>query len=366
MLKILFIVNIPSPYRIAFFNELGKQCDLTVLFEMRKADDRDESWTNYKFHTFKGVFLKGIKVGAATSICVNWASYLKKSFDYIICGNFTSPTGILAILYMQIHNIPYWLESDGGFAKNGKGLKEYLKKKLVHAADGYFSTGIRNDEYYLTYGADAYRIHRYPFTSVYAKDIIQQPLSDTNKSEWKRKLGITEKILILSVGQFIYRKGFDVLIQATRKLNPNIGVYIVGGNPTKEYKELALGLENLHFEGFKFGNELKEYYYAADVFVLPTREDIWGLVINEAIANALPIITTDRCNAGVEIIKEGINGCIIPSDNSDTLADKIECLAEDKIIRSNMAYQNLKRAHYYTIENMANTHITVLNSKKGQ
>ena len=47
-LKVLFITNIPSPYRVDFFNELGKMCDLTVLFERKDALDRDTKWLSYR------------------------------------------------------------------------------------------------------------------------------------------------------------------------------------------------------------------------------------------------------------------------------------------------------------------------------
>ena len=50
MKKILWLTNIPSPYRVAFFNELGKQCSLTVLFEKASSDVRDDDWKNYSFY----------------------------------------------------------------------------------------------------------------------------------------------------------------------------------------------------------------------------------------------------------------------------------------------------------------------------
>jgi hypothetical protein len=46
-MKLLFITNVPSPYRVNFFNELGKLCGLTVLFQKKTSDTRDKSWLNY-------------------------------------------------------------------------------------------------------------------------------------------------------------------------------------------------------------------------------------------------------------------------------------------------------------------------------
>ncbi|MDO5425085.1 MAG: glycosyltransferase, partial [Eubacteriales bacterium] len=110
----------------------------------------------------------------------------------------------------------------------------------------------------------------------------------------KEKIGIHEKKIVLAVGQYIYRKGFDILLKASEMLDSDIGIYIIGGEPTKEYLQIIenYGLHNVHFAGFMNKKELSDYYKAADLFVLPTREDVWGLVINEALAYGLPIITT--------------------------------------------------------------------------
>lgn len=362
MLRVLFIVNIPSPYRVSFFNELGKYCDLTVLFEKTASDERDDSWRNYEFTNFKGVFLKGVSVGVATALCFEVKSYIKKEkYDYIVCANFTSPTGMIAVDYMKRHKIPYWLECDGGFAKSGKGPKELLKKYIMSGANGYFSTGKDNDEYYKLYGAEQDRIFRYPFTSIESNQVADRVLSPSEKSEFKQKLGLADKVTVLAVGQFIPRKGFDVLLKASSKLNCDVSICFVGGVPTEEYLHLkeTLKLDNVTFEGFKQKDQLSEYYSAADLFVLPTREDIWGLVINEAMAYALPVVTTNKCAAGNELVKDDINGYLVDVDDEIELARRIDALASNVELRHSMAEASLSKIQEYTIENMAKRHIEV-------
>ena len=58
-MKILWLTNIPSPYRVGFFNELGKKTELTVAFEREFSDARDDIWKQYSFDTFEGQFLSG-------------------------------------------------------------------------------------------------------------------------------------------------------------------------------------------------------------------------------------------------------------------------------------------------------------------
>ena len=91
--------------------------------------------------------------------------------------------------------------------------------------------------------------------------------------------------------------------------------------------------------------------------MLPTKSDAWGLVINEAMAQGLPIITTDRCVAGVELVENGINGYIVPVDDNAALEEAvIRTLSEDYIA---MGKASLEKIRPYTIENMARVHMDI-------
>ena len=364
-MRVLYIVNVPSPYMVNYFNELGKYCDLTVIFEKNTSTERDKSWKNYKFLNFKGIILKGINTDVDAALCPQIIKYLRKGiYDFIFISNMATPTGIIAIEYLKWRKIDYFLESEGGFAKSGKGLKEMVKKRIMSNAKCYFSTTPIGDDYFITYGADKKRIVKYPFTSLYQKDIVSDVLSCLEKRKLKAGLGINEKTMIISVGQFIPRKGFDVLLKACSLFRTSdIGIYIIGGKePTQEYKLLikSFNLNNVHFVPFKRKEELDDYYKAADIFVLPTREDVWGLVINEAMAKGLPVITTQKCIAGTELIENGENGYIVPVDDSEELAKKMNILVEDKALRIAMGKKSIKKIKWYTFENMAKVHIDFL------
>ncbi len=361
-MKVLFLTNVPSPYRVDFFNILGKYCDLTVLFEKSTSDERDDSWKHYSFDNFEGIVLSGLKITTDTSLCLSVKKYLKnKDYDVIVCTNFTTPTGMLAVRYMKKHKIPYVLESDGGFAKDGAGLKEKIKSYFIEGASFYLSTSDVHDEYYKTYGADAKRIIRYPFSSVKDENIEKHIIPQEEKLKLRDELKITEKNVVISIGQFIHRKGFDILLKSAKSLDDSTGIYIIGGKPTDEYYALVdeLGLKNVHFVGFKKPDELSKYYRAADLFVLPTREDIWGLVINEAIAYGLPVVTTDRCLAGVEIINNGENGYVVPVEDCKSLYEAIDKILSDKDTALRISKSNLEKAHKYTLETMVNSHVAL-------
>ena len=193
------------------------------------------------------------------------------------------------------------------------------------------------------------RVYRYPFTSLMNEDILNDIPTIIEKKKIREKLGISESKMIISVGRFIYEKGFDVLLNAAKLIDKDIGIYIIGGNPTPYYishKE-KMKLENVHFIGFKSKEELKKYYMAADLFVLPTREDIWGLVINEAMANGLSVITTDNCIAGLELIENDENGFIVPVEDDRILASRIKQIFESESRREKWENFSFKDTEIY-------------------
>ena len=364
-IKILFLTNIPSPYRVDFFNELGKYCDLTVLFEKASSAERDDVWKKYSFDNFSGIIMNGISTDVDKAFCVGVVKYLRMDWDKIICAGVSTPTGMLAIQYMKLYHIPYWIEGDGGFAKSGKGFKEAIKKHFISGAEGYFSTAGEFDNYYSTYGVKKERIYRYPFTSLTEKDIKNAGVrTKSEKESIRKKLNIGEDKVVLSVGRFSYNKGYgkgyDVLLKATESFDKNIGVYIVGDEPTEEFVQWKKEkkLTNVHYVGFQNKKDLSDYYIASDLFAMPTRKDAWGLVVNEALSYGLPVVSSNKCVAALELIKDGVNGYIVPVEDSAALAEGInKVLTGDYDRMCLAAYQSIQD---YTIENMAKRHLEVL------
>ena len=229
-------------------------------------------------------------------------------------------------------------------------LKYLVKKSLVCLANQWLSTGVHTTKYLVHYGAKEEKVTHYPFSSLYEADILEAPVSQQEKESLRQNLGISEKHMILAIGQMIHRKGFDVLLR------------FVGGEAKEEYRKLTeeLNLQNIHFLGFQKKDVLAKYYKASDVFVLPTREDIWGLVINEALAYGLPTITTDRCVAGLELIEDGVNGYVVAVEDAEALSEKIKAVLASDL--EAMGKAALKKVRPYTLENMAKTHAEIFES----
>ena len=367
-MRILFITSYPSPYRVDFWNLLGQYVDLTVVFTAKPEEQkhRSQKWFNTDYSGFNEIFLKDeIKIGKM-SIYKDIFSILRSGFDHIILGGYTSGTQMAAIEYMRMHRIPFTIEADGGLIQKESKSRFLVKKHFISAASTWMSSGKSTTDYFLHYGAKPESIYYYPFTSQWKEDLQKAiRLNAEEKKRLRAELGIAvneSKYMILTVGQMIHRKGIDVLLDAMAYLPENISLWVVGAEPSKEYlaKKERLGLKKVHFEGFKTKTELAKYYEAADIFVMPTREDIWGLVINEAMSYGLPIVSTDRCGAALELVIDGVNGKIVPVEDSKALAEAIECIINGKI--ELMSIKSRERIKNHTMEDMVEAHLQFLQS----
>lgn len=355
-MDILFFSNIPSPYFVAYVNELGKLADVTAVYEDLSYKDRDASWKSFESPNAKTIILKGLSLGAGRKISFYPFKLIWKfRKSKIIIANPLTLCGIFSIFFCKLLRIPFIIQSEGGLPKDGKGLKEHFKKFVMQGAVLYLSGMTPERDYFLTYGAPIEKIKQYPFASLYKRDFPTVLLNAKEKESLRNELGIKEKNVILFVGQFIYRKGIDILLESLSQIHSEVGVYLVGGKSKQEYQNIIekYDLKNIHFINFIQLDVLKKYYMAADLFVLPTREDTWGLVVNEAMSYGLPVITTNRCVAGLELIENGINGYLVPTNDSKALAEKISFLFDNPNLRGKMALNNFEKIKDYNYENMA-------------
>lgn len=353
--KVLCITNVPAPYTVDFYNELGNYVDLTVLFERKSADNRNNEWFNIDCCNFKSIYLNGRKFGNEMAVCFNVQKYISKTYDLVIVGNYSSPTGVIAIRKLRHKKIPFFIHADGGIINKENFFKFKLKRCLLSAADGYFSSGKQTDEYFKHYTKNTSNIFRYPFTSIREKDLVNSVKRQEEKRVDRQGSIFKEQHIVLFVGSFIHRKGIDILINIAKYLSPQIGVYAVGGVPNEEMiKQIeSAHIKNMHFVEFSSFQDVLGYMRLADLFVFPTRYDIWGLVINEAMSQGMPVITSNNCVAGLELIEDGNNGDIVNTEDAAVWAEKIENLIFDSDKLYDMSKLCLDKMQEYTIENMA-------------
>ena len=367
MKNVIFCTNLPSPYRVDFFNEWGKYCHLTVLYERHTSSERNGAWKGAPAKNFREVYM-GLKL---VGVDQSKGSALRKDIethdsDILIFTNYVSPATMEAIIWCRLHGRKYYIEYDGGFNKKDSFAIGLLKKFLLRGAEGHLTTADEHVKYSKSLGIDKRKIHKYPFTSISEKDIAEaNTLTANGRCYFKQKLAISEQKMILTIGRFSYDrgygKGYDVLMNLAERLGSSVGVYIIGDEPTQEFLDWKVkkNLVQVHFVTFKSKKELADYYGAADLFVMLSRGDVWGLVINEAMAFGLPIITSDRCIAGLELVNDGENGHIVDIEDIDLVEDKVKQLLKDEDLLVEMGKNSYLKILKYTIETMATSHQSI-------
>ncbi|MGM9589481.1 MAG: glycosyltransferase family 4 protein [Faecousia sp.] len=362
-MRVLFITNYASPYRVCFYDELAKYMDVTVLFSDRIEDKKHRSadWFISGEGRFHGVQLeKRVASVGGRDLCLDVIQWLKQPWDAIVVCGYAYPTTVLAMLYMRLHGIPFYMEVDGGLIRESSGPKYWFKRCLVSQATVWISSGHCTTDYLVHYGAKAESVFQYPFTSLWEREIPAAVPAPPEKQSLREKLAMSEKKIVLYVGRFDPKKGMDDLLRVTPEVDREAGIYFIGGEPTEEHLAFCRenNLEHVHFVGFQKKEALQSYYRAADLLVLPTHSDVWGLVINEAMAQGLPIVTTDKCVAGMELVENGVNGYLVPVKDDHALATAVnQVLASD--YRA-MGEASLEKIRPYTIENMAKAHVEIL------
>jgi glycosyltransferase involved in cell wall biosynthesis len=280
-------------------------------------------------------------------------------------SNYSSVNNLIQFILLRLLGSRYFYEFDGAIIRNDKFITKIYKKFILSGSLGFFSPSELTDQYIKVYNKDS-KIFRYPFSSLSINDINRNQKSIKNGINSRNKF----EIRIISVGQFIYRKGFDILLKAINLLPKQLEIKlkIIGGIPNEELKklkELSPFKNNIDFIDYLSKDKLDEHYEKSDIFILPTREDIWGLVVNEALSKGIPVITSDKCGAGLELIKNAYNGFIFKSEDITELYSLILKVSNEPKLLLEMKNNCINSIKDFTIENMAIIHKEVLFSIGG-
>jgi glycosyltransferase involved in cell wall biosynthesis len=163
----------------------------------------------------------------------------------------------------------------------------------------------------------------------------------------------------LYCGQMIIRKGIDILLEAFGRIlaeNVQARLQLVGREGALPELLATLPAEaraRVHYAGFKAPEELPTIFGEADVFILPSRRDGWGVVVNQALGAGLPVICSDAVGAGYDLITPGVNGEIVPAGNVEALAEAMTKLARSPELRAQYGKAALVTAEKLTPERAA-------------
>jgi len=351
-MRILILTTVLAPYRIDLFNALGRFCDLTVCFETESDATRNAEWYKTKAEHFNMVCLKHWDK-PFYMIRREALSYLQKTqVDAAIAFEYSTPTAMAFMLRCRRKGIPYLINCDGAHIRDS-WLKRIIKRFFIRRAAMCCASGRRAGEYFKHYGAADEQIHYHPFTSLSKAELLDDLVSNEQKAALKTALQLSYPKIGVVATRFLELKRIDVLIEAWSRLSPDYHLIIIGrGEMESSYREQVarLGLCNVHIIGHQTREVLFDYFKASDLLVFPTSLDVWGLVVNEAMACGLPVVTTPGSVAGLELIEDGVGGYIVPVGDADMLAEKLDAVLSDNALRDRMGRFNLERIRGYTVE----------------
>lgn len=348
-IKVGIICNLVVPYTIPVFNALSRQkgIDLEVIYIAKTAPNR--IWDPLEFEPlmkYKHVYRAG--VGVPLRIKGEVYRYvvdplfplflLSRRYQVILTyGWFDFQCQIVSLL-KNILKVKQLMWSDStSFEKSGvRSVTAGFVRWIVDRADLCIASGTNSKQYFRELGISEALIKIVPNTvdtNLFSRKI---QLAKKRKKSIRETLDIPlDSQVILYLGQFIRRKGVDLLLEAFAKPSMRKAILlIVGyGEELESYKEFIAQrkLKNVRIIPGVRDGKVFEVYAAADCLVLPSREETWGLVINEAIAGGLPVVVSDRVGALPDLVIEGKTGYKFSSDNPASLKLALEqCLVDIK------------------------------------
>jgi glycosyltransferase involved in cell wall biosynthesis len=201
-----------------------------------------------------------------------------------------------------------------------------LKRIFIKLVDIVFCYGKRASEYVSWLGAPESKICIRCQAAYLPSDYDQEEVLS-----WRARSRDRDSASMLYVGRLSPEKDVGSLVTAHSKLlhdHPDLVLNIVGsGAEESQLRELsrAFGISHaVNFLGPLEGRDLKAQYLAADVLVLPSQSEPWGLVVNEALAYGCPVVVSDRCGCVPELVVEGVTGYTFRAGDADDLRRKIE------------------------------------------
>ncbi len=268
----------------------------------------------------------------------------------------------LAILACRIRGVPFAVESDTTL-RNGKqnwrdklkgGLYPVWMRWIAFAIPG----GIRQAEYFRYYGIPEEKILISHMTVDTAK--LHATITPS-RCEFRRMRGIPEdQVVMLFVGRLVEQKAIDTLLAAFELAalrEAHLGLAIVGDGPERNLVEDAVKRYpgRIWFPGRENQQGVVSWMRSSDVFVLPSRREPWGLVVNEAMVCGLPVIATDACGCVDDLVQPARNGYVVPVDDVEKLAEAMTSLAGNPTKRMEMGEAARQMIAPWVIERQAET-----------
>lgn len=228
-------------------------------------------------------------------------------------GIWWSPADIAVLAARRRYDwgvVPWWGSFRRVVPTVPRRLAEPWVRYFMRACDAWIAYGTRSARDLRSLGAEPGRIVVAPFAGPPRRRLVQQRAQQPTRAISPR---------YLFVGQLIERKGIGQLLRAFARL-PAGQLWLVGEGPLRVDVERAARADaRIQYFGHLGSDDLDQLYAAADVFVLPSLYEVWGLVVNEALEHGLPVVATDQTGAADDLIVPGVTGVVIEAGSEEQL-----------------------------------------------
>lgn len=352
MKRAVFITNIPSPYRVDFFSFLQKnysQYEFHIIFsgagmENRKWSVGLEKLKNYTFLKSRTIILRKRFDDRYVFLPIGVEKELKRIQPDLIFAMEYNPTILRAVHWCMKRKVPFisWTDGTLNSEKNIGKVQRLSRSYIIKRAAAFVASSTASKEAQVAYGAEPKKCFLSYLTVDIEKYMAKKDSYDTRQ--------------LLYVGSLIQRKGLDLLMPALAQTMEDIQLVIVGEGqekPLLQEQIAKLGLEDrVEFLGYVEGEPLRELYQKSDVFILPTREDCFGLVLLEAMCASLPVISSKYADGARDLLEDGKNGYIIDPEDTNGFAETIDRIFNEGRL-AQMGKRSYEKAQEFSFERVA-------------
>lgn len=350
-----------SPYWYDLFERLSYYWQIRIFVAQLNEPNREYAIPDFTKFGFvvaqsRNVMVDVSRFGWKTKyLHLQWGLWrdLRDFGPDVILANELGPRTILAKVYGRTHSVPVvpWICVSKHSERNNSFLRERIRSLLVRKSRSVCTNLTEAKEYLI----DVLRMpEQNIYATPYAVDVKKFSTAVVGtKREAKKirdELALNRKVF-LYVGQMIDRKGlkhfFHAIGSSTIDLK-EVSFLLVGGKADRQLATL-LNQMGSHWKNLPFvqPGDLYKFYAAADVFFFPSLEDEWGIVLNEAAAASLPLLSSKYAAATRDLVRDEINGKVfdpLDAESTRVALSRILSLNDNQIKMWGSASQELANA----------------------
>jgi glycosyltransferase involved in cell wall biosynthesis len=277
-----------------------------------------------------------------------WDEIRNGGFDAILVHGHQYAANLIAIAAAKASGAGVFMRNETHLALTRRGLKAALRKPVLSIlyglCDGLLAIGSANREFYRAMGVPDAKVSLVPYTVDNARFTREAFLDVADREAFRASLGIPgDSVAALYASKFQRRKHPETVVKAAQCLASEgvpISLVMTGaGEMEKELKQLVSkgGPPNTVFTGFLNQSRLPKVLGACDVFVLPSEEESWGLIVNEAMCAGLPVVVGDKVGCVTDLVHEGENGFTVPAGDVRKLTEALRQILTNPELRRAMS-----------------------------